>query len=418
MIGIVGGGITGLVLAHELARAGREFVLLEAGEEPGGVIRSRIVAGRVVDFGPQRTRLTAAVGRLIDEVGLRPRLRTAPELPLYVYRDGRLRRVPFSLGDAARTDLFTLREKLRILAEPLTGGPRPGETVAAFLTRKFGRAAYLHMLGPLYGGLYASDPADMLVSRSLGRVLEHFGLDRGSILLCLARQAVRSRTPPPACSFDGGMQELPLALAAAHADRIRLRTRVRAVEPEGDGFRLTGDDGAWSVRRVVLTVPAPAAAAILGGAFPAAAAALSRLRYNPLAVVHLDSACDLEGFGYQVSFGERLETRGVTFNASMFGRERLYTAYLGGATHPELVEWPDERIGEVAAREFRLATGFDAEPLGVHRVRMPAWDRSWTALDDVALPPGITLAASYESRAGIEGRIARAKQVARDLTSD
>ena len=415
MIAIIGGGITGLVLAHELSRLGAEYIVLEAGAEPGGVMRSRVVDGRVLDFGPQRTRFTAAVSRLVDELGLRERLLTAPELPLYVFRDGRLRKVPFSLGAAMRTDLFTPAEKLRILGEPLTGGVRPDESVASFLTRKFGRAAYLHMLGPLYGGLYASDPADMLVSHSLGRALDQFGLRDRSILLRLARMAGR-RQPPPACSFQGGMQELPLALARTHQDRVRFNTTVSAIERDGAAYRVVAGDQTWSAKQVVVTVPAWAAAPMLRGGFPRIADALARLRYNPLAVAHLDSGCDLAGFGYQVSFGERLETRGVTFNASIFGRKRLFTAYLGGAAHPAVVDWPDDRIGATAAREFELVTGRAAAPLSVHRVRMPAWDRSWTALDDLDLPPGLTLAASYESRAGIEGRIARATAMARQLT--
>jgi len=415
LIAIVGGGITGLVLGHELSRRGAEFVILEASAEPGGVMRSRVVDGRVLDFGPQRTRLTASVQRLVDELGLRQQLLTAPELPLYVYRNGRLRVVPFSVGAAMRTDLFTLPEKLRILAEPLTGPARSDESVASFLTRKFGRAAYTHMLGPLYGGLYASDPADMLMSLTLSRALEQFAIGDGSILLRLARMAGR-RTPPPACSFQGGMQELPRALARAHADRVHLDTAVRAIEGAGHGFRVVTQTDVWEADQVVVTVPATAAAGILRDGFPEVAGVLARLHYNPLAVAHLDSGCDIAGFGYQVSFAERLETRGVTFNASIFGRKRLFTAYLGGAAHPDVVEWPDDRIGETAAREFELATGYAASPISVHRVRMPAWDRSWVALDSLRLPPGLTLAASYESRAGIEGRIARATAVARQLT--
>ncbi|HJR53873.1 MAG TPA: FAD/NAD(P)-binding protein, partial [Gemmatimonadota bacterium] len=54
MIGIVGAGLTGLALAHELARRGVEHVVLEAADRPGGVIESARVDGRVLDFGPQR----------------------------------------------------------------------------------------------------------------------------------------------------------------------------------------------------------------------------------------------------------------------------------------------------------------------------------------------------------------------------
>ncbi|MGH7656844.1 MAG: FAD-dependent oxidoreductase, partial [Gemmatimonadales bacterium] len=98
MIAIVGGGISGLALAWELESRGCECRVLEAGSRPGGVIRSGEVQGRVLDWGPQRTRLSAHMVRLIDALGLEPEVLTAPtDLPLLIYREGRLRRVPLKL---------------------------------------------------------------------------------------------------------------------------------------------------------------------------------------------------------------------------------------------------------------------------------------------------------------------------------
>ena len=54
--------------------------------------------------------------------------------------------------------------------EPFTRAPDPDETVARLFTRKLGRQAYERLIGPLYGGLYASDPADMIVGLSVGHV--------------------------------------------------------------------------------------------------------------------------------------------------------------------------------------------------------------------------------------------------------
>ncbi|HEX5724750.1 MAG TPA: FAD-dependent oxidoreductase, partial [Longimicrobiaceae bacterium] len=164
MIAIVGAGLTGLALAHELARLGAPHQVLEATGRPGGVIRSGRVEGHLLEWGPQRARMTAQMAALVRELGLGGEVVTAPRgLPLFVYRRGRLRRVPFSPAQLLRTDLLSPAAKLRLLAEPLTAGPRPGESVAGYLSRKLGRAAYEDLAGPLYGGLYASDPADMRV---------------------------------------------------------------------------------------------------------------------------------------------------------------------------------------------------------------------------------------------------------------
>jgi oxygen-dependent protoporphyrinogen oxidase len=90
----------------------------------------------------------------------------------------------------------------------------------------------------------------------------------------------------------------------------------------------------------------------------------------------------------------------------------VYTSYLGGAKDPQVVKRPDTEVAEIAVREFREVTGYDARPLAVAREWMPAWDRSWAALEGLQLPAGIHLAANWESRPGIPGRLAQAKRLA------
>src|SRR5690606_19942019 len=179
MIGIVGAGITGLALAHYLSALGVEYVVLEAGEAAGGVIRTVRADGRVLELGPQRMRMTAELERLVAELGLAEECIEAPAgLPLLVYHDGALHRVPAGVRRVLRSELIGWRGKARLLMEPLTGGVRREETVARYLTRKLGREAYERVAGPLFGGLYASDPADMLVRHSLAGLLRELGVRR------------------------------------------------------------------------------------------------------------------------------------------------------------------------------------------------------------------------------------------------
>lgn len=414
MIAIVGAGLTGLALAHHLAARGVPHVVLEGSGRVGGVIRSGRVGGHLLEWGPQRARLTAGLTRLVERLGLADELVLAPRgLPLFVYRRGKLRRVPFSVGGFARSDLLPFMARARLLLEPLTAGPRPGERVADYFTRKLGREAYLTLAGPLYGGLYASDPAEMVVDLSLAHVLRELGVGR-SLLLPLLRRGGKV-DPPPACSFREGLEALPRALYGHNRENVRLDAPVRALEGARGRFTLRLDGGDVEAEELVLTVPAPEAARLLEGVAPEAAGRVAGLRYNPLAVVHLHARTGLHGLGYQVSLAEELETRGVTFNHSLFGREGVYTAYLGGAKSPGVVERPDAEIAEAAVREFREVTGYDARPLSVARERMPAWDVSWAALRGLTLPPGVHLAANWESRPGMPGRLAQAERLAQAL---
>lgn len=421
MIVVVGGGITGLALGHRLQSAGVDFVILEASTRVGGVIRSAEVSGRVLDWGPQRTRLAPPMAALIDELDLGDELVTAPKgLDLFVYRAGKLRVVPFDVGAFLKSDIVSAGAKLRMLAEPLRAGPDPRERVSTFFRRKLGDEIYENIVAPLYGGLYASDPDDMEVGLSLAHVLRELGIGRSLLLPLLGRGG--RVTPPPACSFRDGMETLPRALADVLGDQVRLSTPVTALERRGAGWRvrIEGNGGTETLdaRQVVLATSAPAAADLLRPIAAGASDVIGGLKYNPLGVVHLDARTDLKGLGFQVSFAERHRAlRGVTFNDSLFARENVYTAYLGGALRPDVARLSPSALAEVAVREFRDTTGYDAEPLSAEHEWVPAWDVSWRGLSDVAVPDGLIVTGNWWSRPGLPGRLGEAARVAARLTS-
>ena len=412
--------MSGLALGRELVRKGRECVVLEAEDRPGGVVQSVRADGLLLENGPQRARLTGLFASLVDELGLRESLILAPEdLDFLIYRDGGLRRVPLSVRGLLGSDVISWRGKLRALLEPLTPGARNDERVAGFFSRKLGRELYEHVVGPLYGGLYGTDPADMVVGRSLVGLLHDMGIGRSLVLPRLLPR--RSPRPPWPCSFVDGMETLPRALARALGERVRLRSPVRAIEAREGGWSVVLDDDSLCAEQVVLAVPASAAARLLREIAPDAASRVGRLRYNPLAVVHLSADTPLRGMGFQVSLAEPRPLKGVTFAHSLFGgaegrgdRSGVYTAYLAGPAHARTRRREDgvNALGELAAAEFERCTGYGAEPIAVARPAMPAWDTSWSALQGLRLPPGIHVTANWESRPGLAGRFARARALA------
>lgn len=429
--------MSGLALGRELVRRGRECVVLEAADRAGGIVRSERAGRLLLENGPQRARLTAPFAALVDDLGLRESLILAPEdLDFFIHRDGRLRRVPLSVSGLLASDAVSWRGKLRAMLEPLTPGAREEERVALFFSRKLGHELYEHVLGPLYGGLYGTDPGDMVVGLSLGGLLRDMGIGRS---LLLARLRRRGAPPPPVCSFRDGMESLPRALARALAERVRLNAPVRAIEPRAGGWSVVLDEETLPAERVVLAVPAPVASRLLRQVAPDASARIGGLRYNPLAVVHLRAETDLRGIGFQVSLAEPRALRGVTFGHCLFGgeggrpdRTDVYTAYVTdpvkagtpatkGSSDPAS---PHRRLSGsrdndtpavLAAEEFARCTGYAAEPLAVARPAMPAWDTSWSAIQGLRLPAGLHVTANWESRPGLAGRFARARALAAEL---
>ncbi|AGB17511.1 protoporphyrinogen oxidase [Halovivax ruber XH-70] len=424
-VGVVGAGMSGLALVRAVAQRGEEVIAFEARDEPGGVVQSREVDGRIVELGPQRLRLTPGLESMIDDYDLRESLRYgADDQPIYVYHDGDLKVAPLSVREAITTDLISPLGKLRMLLEPLFGPPKPGETVDEFLVRKFGTQAARRYAGPLYSGLYGTDPRDMLMEYSLGRVLEKRGVER-SILLKVLESVRSDRETPPIVSFDDGIGELVDALYEAHADSIHLGTPVEAIRPVDDtngsdaaGYELETADGIERVDDVVVTTPAPIAAELLEPVDTDLATALDRFNYNPIGLVFLDADFGGRGLGTLVPpDADDVSISGLTWNASILDRDRLYTAYLDPLSYPPLLEATEGELGQVAAREFERITGASAEPIHVHRWEpgMPAYDRTWTAMDDLEPPAGIHLCASYVGRPGIPGRIRNAEALAKQL---
>lgn len=415
-VGVVGAGISGLMVVHALADRGVDVVGFEAREEPGGIVRSRRIDGRVVELGPQRLRLTPPIESLVEELDLREQLRFGDDGPLYRYHDGDLRVVPLSLGEFLRTDLLGPLGKLRMLAEPLTAPARAGETVDEVLVRRFGTQAARRYIGPLYSGLYGTDPDEMLFEYSLGRALDRAGVGR-SLVVWLTRRLLEGRETPPICSFDDGLGTLTTALYRAHAEDVALDTPVTAIAPDGEGYRLTTAGDSTDVDEVVVTTPAPTAATLLSDVDADLAATLERFTYNPIAMVFLDSGFDRPGVGALVGSDADLPISGTTWNASLLGRDRLFTCYVDPNSDPEMTTRSDEALGALAADAFETLTGASATPLGVHRWTpgMPAYDRSWTALSALDPPAGIHFCSNFVGRPGIPGRIRNAKRLAADI---
>ncbi|WP_419948831.1 protoporphyrinogen oxidase [Candidatus Palauibacter sp.] len=417
-VGIIGGGITGLALTHALARLGVDSILFESSEEVGGVIRTARPDGRVVELGPQRTRLVAPVRRLVDELDLGAEILEArPGARLFIWAAERLRMVPSRPGALLTGDLLSPRGRARAALEPLTRGLRSGESVARYFRRKAGGEAYRRLFGPLISATFGSDPETMPASRVLPMLLDPLGVKRS--LLAAARRR-RPGDTPRACTFRAGMSTLPRAIAARHAGRVRFPAPVEEVRRSGRGFEIAHDGaspGSEVVDDVVLTVPAPEAARLLRTVAPGAADRLARLRYNRIAVCPLGVERAGEGFGFQVALGESWRTRGVTWNASLFGRDGVCTAYLGGGLDPEVAGWDSGRLESTAAAEYEAIHGAAASPICTARPRLPAYDASWGVLDGLELPRGITLAAGYTGRLGISSRIAEAEAVALRLAA-
>src|SRR5258708_20182731 len=94
---VVGGGVSGLVCAYALRKAGVEAVLVEASWRAGGGIRSERREGYLLELGPQSFSGTVALRKLCAELGVERQVVEAPgPAPGFALVDGKLAGVPIS----------------------------------------------------------------------------------------------------------------------------------------------------------------------------------------------------------------------------------------------------------------------------------------------------------------------------------
>lgn len=454
---VVGAGLAGLACAHALARAGADVRVLEASAHAGGVVGSIAEQGFCFETGPNTVQASSAEFRaLADELGLASRFLvsspTARERSLW-FR-GRLHALPHSPFGLVTTPLLSLRGKLALATEPLRRFRPASATddpdLATFFTERLGAEAATRLAGAFVRGVYAAELAELGARSAFPRVwdgcVRHGGLVRW---LVAGRKQPRPVLPGPACSpfdllsFAGGLGEFTSALATALGSRLVLANAVHALERTDAGWRVRTQSGAtFSARRVVLAVPAPAAAQLLAHVDGARAAAetLARIAHARVTLVHLGLAArELanapRGFGFLVPPGAGSSAPrmlGTIFGSNIFaGRapagHHAVTSFYASAELPHLGE---RELAEFAARDLQTALGLARAPAPVF-ARVLRWDGvipryasgHKDRMTDVerelaSRAPGITLAGSYTGGVSVEQVVARGRAVARALLAE
>jgi oxygen-dependent protoporphyrinogen oxidase len=404
---LVGAGISGLALAYRLGQAlpSPQITVLEQGNRPGGTLWTERRQGFQIETGPNGfLDSKPSTLALCRDLGLGEELLAASEAAernRYLFLNGRLRRLPNSLGSFLLSDVLSWRGKLSIFLERFRT-KRAGEmdeSIDAFVRRRAGPEVAAILADALVTGIHAGDPALLSVRAAFPR-LASLEEQYGSVLKGMASTARQRRAEARArgeryrrtgkmWSFRPGLRLLVETLSERLVDKPILNASVQRIE-RADGtknaspwiVRGEGEDR-WSADAVVLTCPAYQQAAILADLDSELSRSIDGIAYNRVAVVALgyrraDVPIDLDGFGFIVPQRSRGDLLGVQWCSSIFPERAprdmvLLRAMCGGWNRAEIVDWEDARLLGAIRAELGTAMGIEAAPL-VHQIIR--WNRA------------------------------------------
>ena len=335
---VIGAGISGSTLAHNLDRNGVKTFLAEARDYVGGNVKSHETEdGFIWEEGPNSFATQPSIVRIAYELGIADQLVFADEaLPPWVNHNGKLHPLPKGQGGkgpkgqielvfgpngvmkfALLGELLSWPGKIRAGIGAFLGhAPAPEgkeETIREWVTRILGEEVFLRCIDPFVSGVYAGDPNTLSMKAALPKIARieqiSYGLEWnkfGAIFYGgLARQVEltkeRKAAPPDPRwpefeygnpgSFKKGLSTLPNAISASlGSSKIGLQWKATKIEKDSSGvgegeeggYKVTFDtpDGVQTVlaKSVVSTVPAHSISDVLEPVMPESPEIFKRVR--------------------------------------------------------------------------------------------------------------------------------------------
>jgi oxygen-dependent protoporphyrinogen oxidase len=438
---VVGGGISGLTAAYRLRRAlgdDARITLLDPADRLGGVLRTERVGGQPMDVGaeafvvrrPEVLTLLAELGlaaRQIGTTGVRPLIYS--QRRLHAMPTDTVNGIPSSAASmAGLADDATLSRMAVEPSRPLDWRRGADPTVAAVVGDRFGVQVVARSVDPMLAGVYAGSAATIGLRAAVPTVAA--ALDRGASSLT---EAVRSVLPPNTGApvfgaIDGGYDVLLRELIAQSGARW-VATAAAELHRDGQHWVVVDDEGSrWPADGVVLALPAPRLARLVGSVAPRTAAAARRIETASSVVLALavPGGTPLpQRSGVLVASGERLHAKAITLSTRKWGRRgncellRLSFGRFGdtiahATSDDDLLAWALADLAEV----FDVAV--EPEDVCVHRWldAMPQYGPGHADLAAeirAGLPPGLAVTGSYLDGIGVPACVGAAGRAVSEL---
>jgi len=380
---IVGAGITGLTAAFYLKNANKDFLVLEEADRVGGVIRTISERGFLFETGPN----TGVMGQpeaaiLFEDLGDSVELEIASSSvkKRYILKNGKWNALPSRLGQAIKTPLFSMKDKLRILGEPFRRkGNNADETLKQMVIRRMGKSYLDYAVDPFILGVYAGDPEHLVPKYALPKLYkleQQYGSFIGGAIKkkFQAKSELEKKATREVFSVKGGLQSLINVLyGKVGQEYFRLKSQDTKVKKNGNGFTVsvTNENGVLEVyetKNVIITTGSHKLPELLPDLDHSKMSLLTNLRYAKVIEVAIGfnewHGIQADGFGGLIPFRENRDLLGVLFPSAFLDKRApeggaLFTVFIGGIRRPDLFELNDDEIFGVVKAEFEDLMAID-----------------------------------------------------------
>ncbi len=443
-VAIIGAGITGLVTAFYLKKAGIPFRILEKTDHIGGVIRTEQQDGFVFEKGPNSGVLAnVETVRFFEDIKehIRPEIADASAARRLIWKNGKWHPLPSGIIGGITTPLFSFKDKLRLLGEPFRKkGTNPNETLADMVVRRMGQSFLDYAIDPFILGIYAGDPHYIVPKYALPK-LYRLEQDYGSFIGGAIKKRKEKKTEQEKkvtreiFSVEGGLQKLTETLTALiGTENIERNCVDLFVEKNERRYTLRFKGQQDTFTHVVSTIVSSS----LPQMFPFVEARhwppVTRLEYAKVTEVAIGykkwDGIPLNAFGGLIPFKENRNILGILFMSTLFKNRApkggaLFTTFVGGMRRPELAELSEEALYRLIMQEMDITMKTknkkpDLFAYATHRQAIAQYgadsEERFKAIAAIELEhPGMYLGGSVRDGIGLADRIKQAHFMAEDI---
>jgi oxygen-dependent protoporphyrinogen oxidase len=402
-IAIIGGGLSGVVAAYELAVRHPElaFTLFEASNRLGGIIETVHENGFTIECGPDSWVTEKPWAReLAEELGLSDEIVPSNDERRVTYiakgrvlvpvPDGMRMMVPTRWEPLLHSPLLSWEARLAYLREPKRAeelkqaslekrGADTDESIADFVRRHFGEEVTKTLAGPLLSGVFGGD-VERLSVRAVMAPFVKMEAEQGSLIDALRLRATafpQGQKPAIFTSLRSGLETLiGKMVERLPAAAVLLNTPVTSVAQTSAGWQVSsGQRETNRFDAVLLATPAHVTRTLLsstGHAAAVEAAALLPVEASSSIVVALgfqaEKASRLRmprGFGFLVPQGTKTASESLlacTFVDQKFAHRALpggvlLRGFFGGAAAEQLAGESDAELAQRTREQLSRLLG-------------------------------------------------------------